>query len=106
VGLGAGILLQVIASWRLSWSAWISHACGWPLILAGLWLAAWGVRTSSTERSDEQAPALHQDEPGRAQRRLISSQPGGGPGSGLGDGMCYQITRLTPPSITIVCPVM
>jgi protein-S-isoprenylcysteine O-methyltransferase Ste14 len=43
VGLGAGILLQVIASWRLSWPAWIGHACGWPLILAGLWLAAWGM---------------------------------------------------------------
>jgi len=40
LGMGAGILLQVIASWRLSWPAWIGHACGWPLIFAGLWLAA------------------------------------------------------------------
>jgi protein-S-isoprenylcysteine O-methyltransferase Ste14 len=47
VGLGAGILLQVIASWRLPWPAWIGHACGWPLILAGLWLAAWGVRAAA-----------------------------------------------------------
>jgi protein-S-isoprenylcysteine O-methyltransferase Ste14 len=47
MGLGAGILLQVIASWRLPWPAWIGHACGWPLILAGLWLAAWGVRAAA-----------------------------------------------------------
>jgi protein-S-isoprenylcysteine O-methyltransferase Ste14 len=47
VGLGAGILLQVIASSRLSWPAWIGHAGGWPLILAGLWLAAWGVRAAA-----------------------------------------------------------
>jgi protein-S-isoprenylcysteine O-methyltransferase Ste14 len=47
LGLGAGILLQVIASWKLSWPAWIGHACGWPLILAGLWLAAWGVRAAA-----------------------------------------------------------
>jgi protein-S-isoprenylcysteine O-methyltransferase Ste14 len=47
VGLGAGILLQVIASWRLSWPAWVGHACGWPLILAGLWLAARGVRAAA-----------------------------------------------------------
>jgi protein-S-isoprenylcysteine O-methyltransferase Ste14 len=47
LGLGAGILLQVIASWRPSWPAWIGHACGWPLILAGLWLAAWGVRAAA-----------------------------------------------------------
>jgi protein-S-isoprenylcysteine O-methyltransferase Ste14 len=47
VGLGAGILLQVIAPPRLSWPAWIGHACGWPLILAGVWLAAWGVRAAA-----------------------------------------------------------
>jgi hypothetical protein len=28
--------LQLIASWRMPWPAWIGHACGWPLILAGL----------------------------------------------------------------------
>jgi protein-S-isoprenylcysteine O-methyltransferase Ste14 len=47
VGLGAGILLQVIAPWRPSWPAWIGHACGWPLILAGLGLAAWAVRAAA-----------------------------------------------------------
>jgi protein-S-isoprenylcysteine O-methyltransferase Ste14 len=46
VGLGVGILLQVVAAWRLSWPAWIGHACGWPLILTGLWLAAWAVRAA------------------------------------------------------------
>jgi len=47
VGLGAGILVQVIASWRLPWPAVVGHACGWPLILAGLWLAAWGMRAAA-----------------------------------------------------------
>jgi protein-S-isoprenylcysteine O-methyltransferase Ste14 len=47
VGLGAGILLQIVAPWSLSWPAWIGHACGWPLILAGLWLAAWAVRAAA-----------------------------------------------------------
>jgi len=36
VGLEVGILLQLIASWRMPWPAWIGHACGWPLTLAGL----------------------------------------------------------------------
>ena len=56
VGLGAGIILQVIASWKLSWPAWIGHACGWPLILAGLWLATWGMRAAGDvdlERPDQ-----------------------------------------------------
>jgi protein-S-isoprenylcysteine O-methyltransferase Ste14 len=47
VGLGVGVLLQVVAPWRLSWSAWIGHACGWPLILAGLGLAASAVRAAA-----------------------------------------------------------
>jgi protein-S-isoprenylcysteine O-methyltransferase Ste14 len=56
VGLGVGILLQVIASWRTPWPAWIGLACGWPLILAGLGLAAWGVRAAAgvdLERPDQ-----------------------------------------------------
>jgi protein-S-isoprenylcysteine O-methyltransferase Ste14 len=47
VGLGAAVLLQVVAPWRLSWSAWIGHACGWPLILTGLWLVVWAVRAAA-----------------------------------------------------------
>jgi protein-S-isoprenylcysteine O-methyltransferase Ste14 len=47
VGLGTGILLQVVTPWRLPWPAWIGHACGWPLILAGLWLGAWAVRAAA-----------------------------------------------------------
>ena len=47
VGLGAGILLQVFRPWSLPWPAWVGHACGWPLILAGLWLGAWAVRTAA-----------------------------------------------------------
>lgn len=47
VGLGVAILLQVIASWRLPWPAWIGHAVGWPLILAGLWLVVGAVRAAA-----------------------------------------------------------
>jgi protein-S-isoprenylcysteine O-methyltransferase Ste14 len=47
VGLGAGFLIQLIAPWTLPWPSWIGHALGWPLILAGLWLAAWAVRTAA-----------------------------------------------------------
>jgi protein-S-isoprenylcysteine O-methyltransferase Ste14 len=47
MGLGTGILLQVVTPRRLPWPAWISHGCGWPLILAGLWLGAWAVRAAA-----------------------------------------------------------
>jgi protein-S-isoprenylcysteine O-methyltransferase Ste14 len=47
VGLGAGIVLQATTSWRLAWPAWIGHAGGWPLLLAGLWLATWAVRATA-----------------------------------------------------------
>ncbi len=46
-GLGAGFLLHLIVSRRPFWPAWIGHACGWPLILAGLSLAAWAVRAAA-----------------------------------------------------------
>jgi protein-S-isoprenylcysteine O-methyltransferase Ste14 len=46
-GLGTGILLQVVTPWRLPWPAWIGHGCGWPLLLAGLWLGAWAVRAAA-----------------------------------------------------------
>lgn len=47
VGLGAGILWQVVRPWNLPWPAWIGHGSGWPLILAGLWLGAWAVRAAA-----------------------------------------------------------
>jgi protein-S-isoprenylcysteine O-methyltransferase Ste14 len=47
VGLGTGILLEVVRPWRLPWPAWIGHGCGWPLLLAGLWLGAWAVRATA-----------------------------------------------------------
>jgi protein-S-isoprenylcysteine O-methyltransferase Ste14 len=56
VGLGTGILLQVVTPSRLPWPAWIGHGCGWPLILAGLWLGAWAVRAAASidlERPDQ-----------------------------------------------------
>ena len=47
VGLGAGLLLQVIAPWRPPWPAGAGRAVGWPLLLAGLGLAAWAVRAAA-----------------------------------------------------------
>jgi protein-S-isoprenylcysteine O-methyltransferase Ste14 len=55
-GLGTGILLQVVTPWSLPWPAWIGHGCGWPLILAGVWLGAWAVRAAAgvdLERPDQ-----------------------------------------------------
>ena len=43
VGLGVGLLVPLVTPWRLGWPAWIGHALGWPLLLAGLSLAAWAV---------------------------------------------------------------
>ena len=47
VGLGTGILLQVVLPWSLPWPAWIGHGAGWPLLLAGMWLGAWAVRAAA-----------------------------------------------------------
>jgi protein-S-isoprenylcysteine O-methyltransferase Ste14 len=47
VGLGTGVLLQVLRPWRLPRPAWIGHGCGWPLLLAGLGLGAWAVRAAA-----------------------------------------------------------
>jgi protein-S-isoprenylcysteine O-methyltransferase Ste14 len=46
-GLGAGILLQLVAPWHLPWPGWVGQGCGWPLVLAGLWLGAWAVRSAA-----------------------------------------------------------
>jgi protein-S-isoprenylcysteine O-methyltransferase Ste14 len=46
LGLGAGIFLQVVTPWSLPWPARLGQGCGWPLILAGLWLGAWAVRAA------------------------------------------------------------
>jgi protein-S-isoprenylcysteine O-methyltransferase Ste14 len=47
VGLGVGFPLQLVAPWRLPWSAWVERAVGVPLLLAGLALAAWAVRAAA-----------------------------------------------------------
>jgi protein-S-isoprenylcysteine O-methyltransferase Ste14 len=47
VGLGTGILLQVVMPWSLPWPAWIGHGWGWPLIPTGVWLGAWAVRAAA-----------------------------------------------------------
>jgi protein-S-isoprenylcysteine O-methyltransferase Ste14 len=47
VGLGAGLLLQVAAAWRPPWPAGAGRAVGWPVLLAGLGLAAWAVRAAA-----------------------------------------------------------
>jgi protein-S-isoprenylcysteine O-methyltransferase Ste14 len=46
-GLGAGLVLQLVAPWRLPWPAWVGRAVGVPLLLAGLALAAWAVRAAA-----------------------------------------------------------
>jgi protein-S-isoprenylcysteine O-methyltransferase Ste14 len=48
VGLGAGLLLQLIAPWRPPWPAGVGQGVGWPLLLAGLGLAAWAVRAAAS----------------------------------------------------------
>jgi protein-S-isoprenylcysteine O-methyltransferase Ste14 len=56
VGLGAGILLQVVTPWSRPWPTQAGQGCGWPLILAGLWLGAWAVRAAAAvdlERPDQ-----------------------------------------------------
>jgi protein-S-isoprenylcysteine O-methyltransferase Ste14 len=56
VGLGAGLLSQLIARWRPPWPAGVGRAVGWPLIIAGLGLAAWAVRAAADvdlERPDQ-----------------------------------------------------
>jgi protein-S-isoprenylcysteine O-methyltransferase Ste14 len=56
VGLGTGIVLQALTPWSPAWPAWIGHGCGWPLLLAGLWLGAWAVRAAAgvnLERPDQ-----------------------------------------------------
>ena len=47
VGLGTGILLQVLRPWSLPWPTWAGQVCGWTLLLAGLWLGAWAVRAAA-----------------------------------------------------------
>jgi protein-S-isoprenylcysteine O-methyltransferase Ste14 len=47
VGLGAGLLLQAVAPWRLPWPTGVGQAVGWTLLLAGLGLAAWAVRAAA-----------------------------------------------------------
>jgi protein-S-isoprenylcysteine O-methyltransferase Ste14 len=47
VGLGAGLLMHVVAPWRPPWPSGIGRAVGWPLLLAGLGLAAWAVRAAA-----------------------------------------------------------
>jgi protein-S-isoprenylcysteine O-methyltransferase Ste14 len=47
LGLGTGILLQLITPWSLPWAAWIRRGGGCLLIVAGLWLGAWAVRAAA-----------------------------------------------------------
>lgn len=56
VGLATGIVVDVISPWRLAPPAWTGDSLGWPLILAGVWLAAWAVRAAAEvdlERPDQ-----------------------------------------------------
>jgi protein-S-isoprenylcysteine O-methyltransferase Ste14 len=60
VGLGIGLLLQLVTPWRLPWPAWVGRAVGVPLLLAGLVLAARAVRA---------AAEVHLARPGQLVRR-------------------------------------
>jgi protein-S-isoprenylcysteine O-methyltransferase Ste14 len=51
-GLGAGLLLEAVTRWRLPWPVWVGHAAGWPLVAAGLALAAWAVRAAGPVRME------------------------------------------------------
>ena len=44
VGVVAGIALHLFVPLRLMPMAWIGHAVGWPLAVAGVLFAAWAVR--------------------------------------------------------------
>lgn len=41
-----GLVLQFFASKRIFPAAWIGHALGWPLFLAGASIAAWAVKAA------------------------------------------------------------
>jgi protein-S-isoprenylcysteine O-methyltransferase Ste14 len=47
-GLVAGILLGTFASWPLFSAPWLGHVTGWPLVLAGFWLATWAVMAAAS----------------------------------------------------------
>jgi protein-S-isoprenylcysteine O-methyltransferase Ste14 len=52
-GLAAGILAHVFVPWRLVPVAWIGHAVGWPLVLAGGALALWAVTAAGVVDLEE-----------------------------------------------------
>ena len=43
----AGFLLQAVTPLHPPWPAWAGRIAGWPLLVAGVWLAAWAVRTAA-----------------------------------------------------------
>jgi protein-S-isoprenylcysteine O-methyltransferase Ste14 len=59
VGLGAGILLHLLAPWRLPWPGRLGAALGWPLLLAGLCLAVWAVRAAAVVDPGRPSQVVH-----------------------------------------------
>jgi protein-S-isoprenylcysteine O-methyltransferase Ste14 len=59
VGLGAGTLAHLLAPWTLSWPGWTGDAVGWPLLLAGLCLAAWAVRAAADVDLERPKQVVH-----------------------------------------------
>ena len=47
VGMGAGLLVQVVMPWRPPWPAGAGQALGWLTTVLGLVLAVWAVRTAA-----------------------------------------------------------
>lgn len=44
VGLVAGIILHLFIPSRLFQRSWVGHAIGWPVLAAGVFVAAWAVK--------------------------------------------------------------
>jgi protein-S-isoprenylcysteine O-methyltransferase Ste14 len=53
--IGAGVVLGFILPWRVFLTPWLGHVIGWPLVVAGITLAAWAVRAAG--EVDQKKPA-------------------------------------------------
>jgi protein-S-isoprenylcysteine O-methyltransferase Ste14 len=53
--IGAGVVLGFILPWRVFLTPWLGHVIGWPLVVAGMTLAAWAVRAAG--EVDQKKPA-------------------------------------------------
>lgn len=54
-GFGLGLVLTFVKPWHLFTVASIGHVVGWPLVLAGLSVVLWGMRTAQDLELDRPA---------------------------------------------------